>query len=125
MVLAACLVLLSVAVGLAWSPLAELDREVSAHAFAVTYGHHQRITAWTAVTDWGGPWPMRLVLVGVGVILLVRRRIVLGLWLVVLAAVEGVVAPITKYVLDRPRPSWPDPITVTASASYPSGHAAA
>lgn len=125
LVLAACLLLLSVAVGLAWSPLAGLDREVSAHAFAATYGHHERITVWTAVTDWGGPWPMRLAVASVGVILLIRRRAVLGLWLVVLAAVEGVVAPASKYVLDRPRPSWPDPIAVTASASYPSGHATA
>jgi membrane-associated phospholipid phosphatase len=125
LVLGTCLLTLSVAVGLAWSPLAGLDRQVSAHAFAATYGHDQRIAVWTAVTDWGGPWPMRLVVAGAGVVLLLRRRVVLGLWLVGLAAVEGVVAPTSKYVVDRPRPSWPDPITVTASASYPSGHAAA
>jgi undecaprenyl-diphosphatase len=124
-VIAACLVLLTVAVGLAWSPLVELDHQVSAQAFAATHGHDERIMVWTAVTDGAGPWPMRAVMAGVGVFFLVRRRFVVGLWLVGLAVLEGVVAPASKYVLDRPRPSWPDPITMTASASYPSGHATA
>lgn len=119
------LVVLTLAVATQWSPLVRLDDWASSHAFAATHGYDGRTTAWTVVTDAGGPDPMRLLLVAVGLGALVRRRVRPGLWLIGLALVEGVVAPASKLLLDRPRPSWPDPITVLSSTSYPSGHATA
>ena len=68
---------------------------------------------------------MRLLLLVVGVLLIVGRRPSPGAWLVVLAVLEGVVAPLSKHILERPRPAWKDPITVISSTSYPSGHATA
>ncbi|SEC25409.1 undecaprenyl-diphosphatase [Nocardioides exalbidus] len=123
--MAAVLAVLTLAVAVHWSPLLRLDGWLSTHAFAATLGHHGRTAVWTAVTDWGGPEPMRRLLLVAGAVALVVRRWRTGAWLVVLALVEGVVAPASKHLLDRPRPVWPDPITVLASTSYPSGHATA
>lgn len=124
-VAAAVLALLTVAVGTSWSPLVRLDGWISAHAFAATHGHDGRVAVWRAITDLGGPEPMRWLLLVAGLVALVLRRWSTGGWLVALAFVEGVVAPASKDLLDRPRPVWPDPITILASTSYPSGHATA
>lgn len=117
--------MLSITVVLEWAPLMRIDGWLSAHAFAATHGHDGRIVVWTAITDWGGPDPMRLLLLVAGVVALVVRRWRTAAWLVGLSFLEGVVAPASKHLLDRPRPAWPDPITVLASTSYPSGHATA
>jgi membrane-associated phospholipid phosphatase len=124
-VMAAALAVLSVLVGTRWSPLMRVDDWMSGHAFAATHGHDGRIAVWTAITDWGAPDPMRWLLVAAGVVALVLRRWRTGAWLVALSVLEGVVAPLSKDLLERPRPVWPDPITVLASTSYPSGHATA
>ena len=123
--LVAGLFLLTVAVGTGWRPLADLDHAVAARAFAATAGHDGRVDVWTAITTWGGPGPVRVLLVLGALVALVRRRFDLAAWLVVLTLVEGVVAPAAKLLLARARPSWPDPITVVGSTSFPSGHAAA
>jgi membrane-associated phospholipid phosphatase len=123
--LGAALVALTVAVGLEWSPLERLDGAVARRAFDATAGHDGRTTAWQLVSRWGGPDPMRLVLLLAGLVAAVRRRADVAVWLVALAVVEAVVAPATKQLLDRARPEWPDPISVLASTSYPSGHATA
>jgi membrane-associated phospholipid phosphatase len=123
--LAAVLLLLTLAVGTGWTPLASLDQRVADAAYGATHGHAGRVDAWTLVTDAGGPPYARGLLVAVGVGLLLLRRVRLGLWLVALAVVEGVVAPAAKTLLDRPRPTWADPITSAPSSSYPSGHATA
>ncbi|MDR7254785.1 undecaprenyl-diphosphatase [Nocardioides sp. BE266] len=117
--------LVSLAVGSTWSPVLRLDRWLSDKAFAATYGHDGRVAAWRAVTDWGGPGPMRWLLAAAGVVAAIRRRVDVALWLVGLAVVEGIVAPSVKDLFDRARPVWDDPITVLASTSYPSGHATA
>ncbi|RYB93681.1 phosphatase PAP2 family protein [Nocardioides oleivorans] len=122
---AVALAVLTVLVATGWSPLERLDEWLSTHAFDATHGHDGRTAVWTAVTVWGGPEPMRLLLLAAGVVALVVRRWRTGAWLIVLAVLEGVVAPASKDFLARPRPAWPDPITVLASTSYPSGHATA
>jgi membrane-associated phospholipid phosphatase len=124
-VLAACLAVLTIGVGTSWDPLARLDHAVARSAFDATYGHSGRTAVWRFVTDWGSPNPMRVVLLVAAAVALVRRRADLAVWLVALTALETVVAPASKLLLDRARPSWPDPITVLGSASYPSGHATA
>lgn len=116
---------LSLAVAASWSPLMRLDEWMSVRAFAATYGHDSRTATWSAITDWGGPGPMRWLLIAAGVVALVLRRWWSGGWLVALSALEGVAAPLAKDVFDRPRPVWPEPIETLASTSYPSGHAAA
>ena len=124
-VLATALLVLSIAVAVEWSPLMRLDHWVAVRAFEATRGHDGRIAVWTAITDGAAPHPMRLALLVAAVLALVRRRVDLAVWLAALSFVEGVVAPASKHVLDRPRPAWADPVVELSSMSYPSGHATA
>ncbi|WP_307861896.1 phosphatase PAP2 family protein [Nocardioides sp. SYSU D00065] len=124
-VLATALLVLSIAVAVEWSPLMRLDRWVAGRAFEATSGHDGRIAVWTAITDGAAPHPVRLALLVAAVLALVRRRVDLAVWLAALSFVEGVVAPASKHVLDRPRPSWAEPVVELSSLSYPSGHATA
>ncbi|QIG43657.1 phosphatase PAP2 family protein [Nocardioides anomalus] len=124
-VLAACVAVVTVAVATSWGPLLRLDHAVTRSAFDATYGHGGRTAAWRFVTDWGSPNPMRVVLLLAAAVAQARRRADLAVWLLALTLLEAVVAPASKLLLDRARPSWADPITVLGSASYPSGHATA
>lgn len=45
------------------------------------------------------------------------------MWLLAIVVAENVIAPLSKHLLNRPRPQWLHPIAVEHSASYPSGHA--
>lgn len=59
-------------------------------------------------------------LFGIALLLTDRRG-----WLVyfVVAAVGGVViTEVTKRLVQRPRPQWPDPLAIETSFSFPSGH---
>jgi membrane-associated phospholipid phosphatase len=119
------LVLLTVAVGTDWSPVARLDQGVASRAYASTSSHALSRDVWLTVTTWGQPMVVRGSMIATGVVLALRRHLLLGSWLVGLAVTEGVVAPLAKLVLSRPRPSWDLPIIVEGSTSFPSGHAAA
>ncbi|GAA5112985.1 phosphatase PAP2 family protein [Alloalcanivorax gelatiniphagus] len=122
---AAALMVLTVTVAAGWAPLVRLDETVSVQAFASTYAHDGRTAFWTMVTDGAAPERMRDALLLAALVATVMRRLDLAVWLVGLSLLEGIVAPASKHLLDRPRPEWADPITVLASTSYPSGHATA
>ncbi len=124
-VLAAMLMTVTVLVAIGFDPLIDLDHEVARHAHDATFGHQTLIASWERVTTWGGPQVMRIAMLVGAVVLAVARRWPLAAWLTVLAVVETIVAPSAKLVLERPRPHWPDPITMVASTSFPSGHATA
>lgn len=122
---AALLVVLTGLVGVGFDPLVDLDHVAARQAYDATFGHHGRVGFWEAVTAWGGPPTMRLVMLVGAIALAVARRGSLAVWLVVLSVVEAVVAPSAKLLLERPRPAWVEPIATAGSTSFPSGHAAA
>lgn len=122
---AAALLVLTAMVAVEWSPLMHVDGWLSAHAFAATHDHETRVAVWTAITDGAAPEPMRNALLLAAVVALALRKVGVAIWLAALSVLEGIVAPLSKDLLDRPRPGWPDPITVLGSMSYPSGHATA
>ena len=107
-----------------WSPLHRVDHAVADWGYRLTYRHSVRSTVWTDVASWGQPIVLRVVLVLTGLYQLWRGRRALGAWLVAVPIVENVVAPSSKYLLNRPRPHWLHPIAVEHSTSFPSGHAA-
>ena len=107
-----------------WGPLHRVDHTVADWGYRLTYRHSLRSTVWTDVASWGQPIVLRVVLVLTGIYQLWRGRRALGVWLVVVPIVENVVAPSSKYLLNRPRPHWLHPIAVEHSTSFPSGHAA-
>jgi membrane-associated phospholipid phosphatase len=124
-ILAGSLLTLTVLVGIGFDPLLDLDHVVAWRAYDATFGHEGRIELWQRVTDYGAPTVMRVAILLAALLLALRRRWVLSLWLIALAVLETVVAPAAKLVLERPRPSWVEPIATLASTSYPSGHATA
>ncbi|MDO9379898.1 MAG: diacylglycerol kinase family protein [Nocardioidaceae bacterium] len=123
--LALLMVVLTVMVGTGFVPLVDLDESVAQAAYDVSVGHPTWIAILEAVAFWLGPWAMRGVLLVVAVVTFVRGDRRISLWLVTVVVVELVVAPLSKFILDRPRPSWPVPLTQIGEFSFPSGHAAA
>ncbi|MGW4081798.1 phosphatase PAP2 family protein [Streptomyces sp. NPDC004822] len=117
--------LLLALVALRWHPLMAFDGSVAdtTHRWAVDepgLTHVVRI-----LTDWvWDPWTMRFVTF-VAAIWLVWRRAArwTALWLVVTCALATLVQQTLKAAVDRPRPTWPDPVDSAHFAAYPSGHA--
>lgn len=117
------LVLLSVAVHVEWSPLIDLDDAVADRAYDVSAGHDTWIDAWTFVQNaTKGAYAMVLLLL-VTIVLLLRRQQRLALWLLVAAVLAALAGQYSKDLLDRPRPSWEQPLVHIDNTSYPSGHA--
>jgi len=82
-----------------------------------------RIGPMKALTFFGsGPWLAVVVGVG-GIVLFVRRRPRLGVFLVASGAGGGILDEIIKVWVGRPRPVFTHPIVVESGKSFPSGHA--
>lgn len=116
--------IITVAAAAAWPALTHLDQRVAQWGYDQTYGHSRRTAFWEAASHYGQPFIFRI---GLGVLALVQirsRRWALAAFLVGVAVAENVIAPLAKYVLDRPRPQWSAPITVDHGFGYPSGHSA-
>lgn len=122
---AAILALLALVIGSQWSPALAIDNGIAVAGHQATAGHDLLIGAWSAISHWGGPEYLRQLMMVVAVGLVLGRRFVAGAWLAGLAILEGYAAPAAKLVLERPRPSWTDPITSAGATSFPSGHATA
>jgi undecaprenyl-diphosphatase len=122
---AAIMALLALVVGNQWHPVLTLDDGIAVAGHQATAGHDLLIATWSAVSHWGGPEYMRQLMVLVAVGLVLGRRFVAGAWLAGLAVLESFAAPAAKLLLERPRPSWTDPITTAGATSFPSGHATA
>lgn len=82
-----------------------------------------RVSVLKGVTFFGsGPWLAVLVLV-VALTLFARRRPRLGVFIIVTAALGGLIDTIVKGWVGRPRPAFTHPIVVESGKSFPSGHA--
>ncbi|MEV5612568.1 phosphatase PAP2 family protein [Streptomyces sp. NPDC052225] len=118
-------VLLTVLVAVRWSPLMEVDSDVvrTLHRGAVDepgVTHASRI-----LTDWvWDPWTMRLLisLIVVGLVWRLRAWVLAG-WVAATCLVGSLVQQGLKAAVDRPRPTWPDPVDSAHYAAFPSGHA--
>ena len=119
--LGAVFVLLTVAVAVDFGPISRLDHAVAQWGYDQTFEKDTLVSWWSGVSRWGAPWVLRLALIAAAALQLWRRRMGIAVWLVLVAAVENVVAPVAKYGLSRPRPEWDNPIAVEHSLSYPSG----
>jgi undecaprenyl-diphosphatase len=117
-------VLLLVLVAVGWSPLLSFDRDVAEALHRSAVGHPGFTHLNRVLTDWvWDPWTMRaLTLVAVG-LLWWRRERRLALWVVGASLVAWGLQQGLKAVVDRPRPTWPDPVDSASFASFPSGHA--
>ncbi|MCZ1011036.1 phosphatase PAP2 family protein [Streptomyces lydicus] len=107
-----------------WGPLMSLDTALAGtlHRTAVTAPGATRIVR--VFSDWiWDPWTMRAVL-AVAVGLLVRRgEGRLALWVAATALTGTGLQQVTKALVGRDRPAWPDPVASADYAAFPSGHA--
>ncbi|MEV2254090.1 phosphatase PAP2 family protein [Streptomyces sp. NPDC050147] len=116
--------LLILVVELEWGPLGTLDGDIArtTHRWAVAHDgvtHASRI-----LTDWvWDPWTMRALIAVVVLWLAFRGERRPALWLAVTCAVGTVVQQGLKAAVDKPRPTWPDPVDSAHFAAFPSGHA--
>src|SRR5689334_9969367 len=115
---------LGVAVGLRWRPMKTLDNAVALGAITFTRDVNG-VHWWTAIAQVGQPNVLRVTLVLTAVYLSSRRRTRLAASVLVVVVVEMLLAPLSKGMLDRPRPEWTHPLSREAGTSFPSGHAAA
>lgn len=121
--LLAALVALTTALATGSDPVHAADHTVARWGYLLTYRHHLRTGLWTAIATVGQPIILRVIVILTGIFQLCRGRRALGIWLVAVPIAENVIAPLSKHLLNRPRPHWLHPIAVQHSTSYPSGHA--
>ena len=69
------------------------------------------------------PWTFRIAVLLVAVLLWRRRARRLAIWAVVTMAVGGVLGVVAKGLVERARPTFPEPVATASWYSFPSGHA--
>ena len=115
--------LLLLLVRLRWSPLQDFDRGVADALNRLVAPHPPVVTVLEAVTDLGGR-PMMMWLVAVAVVLLlIRRRTRLAVYLVVTGVGALLLDPSLKTLVGRLRPVVDLPVSAAPGNSFPSGHA--
>ena len=112
-------------VGLGWSPLVDLDRELAGWTHEAVDGHPWLVDALTWVSAVGAPMVIRVLMLLIVVYALGHRRYDVAAWLVVSIVLEVLLVTGIKELQARERPSWPDPFAEFAGYSFPSGHAGA
>ncbi|CAN5161070.1 hypothetical protein BH09ACT10_BH09ACT10_10880 [soil metagenome] len=91
------------------------DRTVSTESFEF----------WRVVSYVLHPWTLRFALLGLAAAAFAMRVRRGAVWLVLTVVAETIIAPASKFVLDRPRSVWDEPLFTESGYSFPSGHAAA
>ncbi|MGI8986741.1 MAG: diacylglycerol kinase family protein [Nocardioidaceae bacterium] len=118
------LALTTLAVTTTWQPVTRLDAQSAAAAYDLSVGHPTWVAVLDLVAEVSRPIWLRSVMLVVAVVLLWRGHVRIGVWLTLVTAVEWVVAPGLKLLVERPRPTWEEPLHQIGGFAYPSGHAA-
>ena len=106
-----------------WEPLARLDRGVADDLNNVARGDAGLVDTLKMASTALSPWVFRLAVVGVAVWLWHRGARRLAAWAVVTMAIGGVLGVVLKLLVDRARPTFPEPVATASGYSFPSGHA--
>jgi undecaprenyl-diphosphatase len=110
-------------VRLRWAPLESADHGAAAHLNSMVAAHPAVVRAVKAVT-WLGSGGVLWTLIGVAaVVLAIRRRWRLTVYLLVTGAGALVLDPVLKSLVGRLRPVVANPIAHGNGNSFPSGHA--
>jgi undecaprenyl-diphosphatase len=116
-------VLLLVLVRLQWVPLESVDHHAAAGLNSLVAGHAAVVSIVKAVT-WLGSSGVLWTLVAMAVVVLaIRRRWRLAIYLLVAGAGELTLDPVLKVLVGRLRPVVAHPIAYGQGDSFPSGHA--
>jgi undecaprenyl-diphosphatase len=120
---AAIFVLLLLLVRLQWAPLESVDHYAAARLNSLIAGHSAAIGIVKAVT-WLGSSGVLWTVIGAAVVLLaIRRRWRLAIYLLVTGAGALALDPVLKALVGRLRPVVAHPIAHGNGDSFPSGHA--
>ncbi|NJP34096.1 phosphatase PAP2 family protein [Micromonospora thermarum] len=115
--------LLALLVLSSWSPLRRLDLAVT----ETLVGHGHDHPSWTgALSVWTtvfGPMPLRVGALVLVLWLLRRGLRQLALWVATTMTVGGLLGPLLKLLVGRPRPDLPEPLAQAVGLAFPSGHA--
>jgi undecaprenyl-diphosphatase len=112
-----------VLVRLRWAPLESADHGAAARINSLIAGHAALLAVVKAVT-WLGSGGVLWTLIGAAVVVLaIRRRWRLAIYLLVTGAGELVLDPVLKSLVGRLRPVVAHPVAHGNGNSFPSGHA--
>ncbi|HEY6313574.1 MAG TPA: phosphatase PAP2 family protein [Streptosporangiaceae bacterium] len=114
--------ILLIAVRLQWAPLESADHRAAADINSLIAGHAALVAVVKAVTYLGSNGVLWTVIVAATVILAVRRRWRLAVYLLVTGAGALILDPILKSLVGRLRPVVAHPIAHGTGNSFPSGH---
>jgi undecaprenyl-diphosphatase len=115
--------LLLLLVRLQWAPLESADHDIAARLNSLIAGHSVVVTIVKAVT-WLGSTGVLWTLIGAAaVVLAIRQRWRLTVYLLVTGAGALVLDPVLKALVGRLRPVVAHPIAYGNGNSFPSGHA--
>src|ERR1700761_8257741 len=115
--------LLLLLVRLRWAPLESVDHRAPAGLNGLVSGHPAIVSVVKAVT-WLGSGGVLWTLTGAAALVLaIRRRWRLAVYLLVTGGGELVLAPVLKALVGRLRPVVAHPVAYGTGDSFPSGHA--
>src|SRR2546429_5733673 len=114
--------ILLILVRLQWAPLESVDHGAAAHLNSLVAGHAALVKVVKAVTYLGSTGVLWVVIGISAVILTIRKRWRLAIYLVVTGAGVLVLDPILKSLVGRLRPVVVHPIAYGGGDSFPSGH---
>ncbi|MEV4466303.1 phosphatase PAP2 family protein [Micromonospora echinofusca] len=106
-----------------WPPLRRLDTAVTDALAGLAAEHPAWVRLMALVTDVFAPMPLRVAALVLVLWLLHRQARQLAVWVAVTMAVGGLLGPLLKLLVGRPRPDLPDPVAEAPGLAFPSGHA--
>ena len=106
-----------------WEPLERLDRSVADDLHAVAVGNDALVVTLRVIGVVFDPWTLRVVVLAAAVWLWRRGARRLAIWAVTSAAIGGILGVVLKLLVERARPTLPEPVYVASGYSFPSGHA--
>jgi undecaprenyl-diphosphatase len=119
---AAVFAVLLVLVRLQWPPLESVDHHTAAGLNGLIAGHPMAVSVVKAVTFLGSDGVLWTVILATAVILVIRRRWRLAVYLLVTGAGALVLDPVLKDLVGRLRPVVAHPVAHGTGNSFPSGH---
>ncbi|MEH1099243.1 phosphatase PAP2 family protein [Micromonospora sp. CPCC 205561] len=106
-----------------WSPLRRLDTAVTDALVGYAAEHPGWVRLLALWTDVFAPMPLRAAALVLVVWLVRRGARRLAVWVAVTMAVGGLLGPLLKLLVGRPRPDLPDAVAEAPGLAFPSGHA--
>lgn len=107
-----------------WPPLHRLDRAVAEHLHEAALARPGWVSVLRVFSDYvWDPVTLRLLVAALVLWLLSRRAWRLAAWASVTAVAGALTGATVKIVVERARPSLPDPVAHAPGFAFPSGHA--